>query len=110
MKVNGVRSVAKYGVALIAGLFAALPDAAAQSCAMCYQNAAASGVQGRSALQHGILVLFVPAITIFGGILLLLYSRRHVSSQSAGLAQGPSEGETAGRQRTVPGHKVMLRP
>jgi hypothetical protein len=83
MKVNGARSVAKHVAALIVGLFAALHDAAAQSCAMCYQNAAATGTQGRSALQHGILVLFVPAISIFGGILLLLYTRRHVSARSA---------------------------
>jgi hypothetical protein len=101
-------SVAKYVAALIAGLSAALPDAAAQSCAMCYQNAAASGAQGRSALQHGILILFIPAIGIFGGILLLLYSRRHVSGRSAGLPQGSRE--RALRQCVVPGNKIMLRP
>ena len=108
MKANGVMSVAKYVVALIAGLFAALADAAAQGCAMCYQNAAATGVQGRSALQHGILVLFVPAIGIFGGILLLLYSRRHVSGRSAGLPQDSSE--AVRRHSIVPVHKIMLRP
>jgi hypothetical protein len=64
---------------VLAILASALPRAAAQSCAMCYQNAAASGAQGRTALQHGILVLFVPAISFFGGILLLLYTRRHVA-------------------------------
>ena len=39
--------------------------AAAQGCAMCYQNAAASGAGGRAALQHGILILLVPAGTLF---------------------------------------------
>jgi len=91
MKVNGVMSVVKYGVAWIISLFAALPYAAAQSCAMCYQNAAASGAQGKSALQHGILLLFIPAASIFGGILLLLYNRRYVSGRSVALPQGSSE-------------------
>jgi small neutral amino acid transporter SnatA (MarC family) len=101
-------SVARYVVAFLAGLLAAPPDAMAQGCAMCYQNAAASGGQGISALQHGILILSIPAIAIFGGILLLLYSRRHVSGQSARLQPGSSE--TALPQYIVPSHKEMLRP
>jgi hypothetical protein len=91
MKMKGVMSVAKYVVALSAILFAAQPYATAQSCAMCYQNAAASGPQGRSALKHGVLILFFPAVGIFGGILLLLYSRRHVSRRSAGLPLGSTK-------------------
>jgi uncharacterized membrane protein YqiK len=43
---------------------------------MCYQNAAASGARGKAALQHGILILALPAIAIFGTILSLLYIRR----------------------------------
>jgi|HubBroStandDraft_4_1064222.scaffolds.fasta_scaffold00869_8 hypothetical protein len=108
MKVNAVMSVAKYVVASMAGILAALPDATAQSCAMCYQNAAASGAQGRSALQHGILILFIPAIGIFGGILLLLYSRRNISSGRAGLPQGSSQ--TTLRQWIASSRKIMLRP
>jgi hypothetical protein len=49
----------------------------AQSCAMCYQNAAASGTRGKVALQHGILILALPAIAIFGTILSLLYTRQN---------------------------------
>jgi hypothetical protein len=45
---------------------------------MCYQNAAAAGARGRSALQIGILILFFPAITFFGTILWFLYRRRNV--------------------------------
>jgi hypothetical protein len=52
----------------------------AQSCAMCYQNAAASGARGKVALQHGILILALPAISIFGALLFLLYSRRNVNA------------------------------
>jgi hypothetical protein len=55
------------------------PHAAAQGCAMCYQNASASGVQGREALRHGILVLLFPTLTLFLGIFGLIYRRRNVA-------------------------------
>ena len=55
---------------------ASIRRAMAQSCAMCYQNAAASGPRGRVALQHGILILALPAIAIFLTILFLLYIRQ----------------------------------
>jgi hypothetical protein len=54
-------------------------NAAAQGCAMCYQNAAASGVQGRAALRHGILILLLPACSVFLGICALIYHRRNAS-------------------------------
>lgn len=49
----------------------------AQSCAMCYQNAAASGPRLITALKHGILVLLFPPLLIFAGILGLAISRRN---------------------------------
>jgi len=55
------------------------PHAAAQGCAMCYQNAAASGGQGRAALRHGILILLAPALSLFSGILVLIYRRRNMT-------------------------------
>jgi len=56
------------------------PHAAAQGCAMCYQNAASSGAQGREALRHGILILLVPALSLFIGIFSLIYRRRNPAS------------------------------
>jgi hypothetical protein len=56
-----------------------MPHVSAQSCAMCYQGAAASGAQGSAALRHGILLLFVPAISLFVGIFALIYHRRNVA-------------------------------
>ena len=46
---------------------------------MCYQNAAASGPQGRAALRHGILILMLPALSLFAGIFapFLIYYRRN---------------------------------
>ncbi len=56
------------------------PHLAAQGCAMCYQNAASSGVQGREALRRGILILLVPALSLFIGIFSLIYRRRNPAS------------------------------
>ena len=69
--------------ALISGTLALVlliaPHAAAQGCAMCYQNASASGAQGREALRHGVLVLLLPTLSLFAGILALIYRRRNVA-------------------------------
>jgi hypothetical protein len=56
-----------------------IPHVSAQSCALCYQGAAASGAQGGAALRHGILLLFVPAVSLFVGIFALIYHRRNVT-------------------------------
>jgi hypothetical protein len=56
-----------------------VPSAAAQGCAMCYQNASASGPQGAQALRHGILILMLPTLTLFTGIFALIYRRRNVA-------------------------------
>ena len=75
-------SAARSAALLISALAVAAalaPHAAAQGCAMCYQNAAASGPQGREALRHGILVLLLPTISLFLGIFGLLYIRRNIS-------------------------------
>ena len=59
------------------------PHAAAQGCAMCYQNAASSGAQGRIALRHGILILLLPALSLFLGVFFLIYRRRRVTGAPA---------------------------
>jgi len=53
--------------------------AVGQGCAMCYQNAAASGAAGREALRHGILVLLLPAVSFFLGVFALIYRRRNAT-------------------------------
>jgi hypothetical protein len=53
--------------------------ALAQGCAMCYQNAAAADSHGRTALQHGILILLLPALSLFLGIFGLMYRRRNTT-------------------------------
>jgi len=63
----------------IAILAMAAPHAAGQGCAMCYQNAAASGAKGQEALRHGIMILLIPALALFGGIVAAIYRRDNFS-------------------------------
>lgn len=70
-------ALAAVAYAVIAGL--ASSRAVAQGCAMCYQTAAASAAPGREALRHGILILLVPAASLFLGILWFIYRRRNLA-------------------------------
>ena len=63
----------------IAAVFVCASSLSAQGCAMCYQNASASGPQGAQALRHGILILLFPTLALFSGIFGLIYHRRNVS-------------------------------
>jgi hypothetical protein len=80
------RNVRKRGALWPAGLAACVmafavagSRAFAQGCAMCYQSAVASGAPGRQALRHGILLLLVPAVSLFVAILGFIYRRRDLS-------------------------------
>jgi len=74
-----ILSLGVAGFAVLCALVVVLTASrtAAQGCAQCYQSAAASGVAGRAALRHGILILLVPAISLFLAILSLLCRRRN---------------------------------
>ena len=78
-KLGALTRVAACCMAIVALAVATAPQVFAQGCAMCYQNAAASGAQGREALRHGILVLLFPTLGLLFGIFGLIYSRRNVS-------------------------------
>ena len=56
---------------------AAAPMAYAQGCAMCYTSAAAAKKAGIEALRSGILILLVPPLMIFAGIIWLTYRSRN---------------------------------
>ncbi len=68
---------------LLAVLLASVlaPEALAQGCSMCVKNAAATGEEGRRALNAGILILLTPTLLLFGGVFFLL--RRRNGSPSA---------------------------
>jgi hypothetical protein len=61
---------------LAAALLAAAPEAFAQGCVACRTSAAAGGAEAARALDHGILVLLIPTISIFVGILAFAFRYR----------------------------------
>jgi len=66
------------GVALIGVLMLAAPrPTAAQSCALCYTQAASSGNRMIQALRSGILILIVPPTLVSIGMIFVLYHKRY---------------------------------
>ncbi len=49
----------------------------AQTCALCYEQAAQSGARTSRAIDHGILVLLVPTLLMFAGVLVFAVRRAH---------------------------------
>jgi len=52
------------------------PEVFAQGCVACRTSAAAGGAEAARALDHGILVLLIPTISIFVGILAFAFRYR----------------------------------
>jgi hypothetical protein len=78
MGCNGTQILQR--IAAVAATLAVIAGrAGAQGCAMCYQNAAAAGAGAQAGLRHGILILLIPAVGVFGGILALIHRRRNSS-------------------------------
>jgi hypothetical protein len=54
---------------------AAAPSAFAQGCPMCYRAASQAGKLAIRALNHGILVLLIPTLLMFVGVLVFAFRR-----------------------------------
>ena len=71
-------------MAALAGVLSSSALAYAQGCAMCYTSAAAAKAGAIQALRSGILILLVPALTMFAGIFVVIYRSRDRFNGSAG--------------------------
>jgi hypothetical protein len=65
-----------FAVLLACGLF--VTRGFAQGCASCYTTAAAGGPQTAHALRAGIVVLLIPPVLIFAGIVSVLKRWNHL--------------------------------
>jgi hypothetical protein len=74
-----LKTIKRVGAAL--GLVLTPWTLGAQSCAMCYQNAAASGPRTIHALNNGILILMFPPALITLGIFYLGYKKRNTFNE-----------------------------
>lgn len=71
----------KFALAALITILASAQGVFAQGCALCYASASALGASGQRSLDYGILALLTPALTLFLGVLFLLY-RRAVSASA----------------------------
>lgn len=75
--------------AMLAGLIIVLAPvpAFAQSCALCYTQAASSGARMIQALKSGILILIAPPTLMSVGLLFVCYRRRNQTRNDAAPSQ-----------------------
>lgn len=64
---------------------AVAPSAAAQGCSMCYASAAQQSPGAQQALNLGIIVLIIPPVLLFAGVLVTAFRRRDESDSLEGL-------------------------
>lgn len=67
-----------FGIALLGLIFLLAPvPSVAQSCALCYTQAASSGSRMIQALRSGILILIAPPTFMSIGVIFVCYRRRN---------------------------------
>ncbi len=92
------RSIWILGAALVGLILLMAPvPALAQSCALCYTQAASSGARMIQALKSGILILIAPPTFMSFGLYFICYRRRNTTRDTANESdsdwdpEGPTE-------------------
>jgi hypothetical protein len=76
-----------FAIALVGLSFLLLSaSASAQSCALCYTQAASSGARMIQALKSGILILIAPPTFMTVGVLFVCYRKRNQTMKANGAA------------------------
>jgi hypothetical protein len=70
------KSIAVSAIVVAGLLLLFTPLASAQSCALCYTQAASSGARMIQALKSGILILIAPPTLISVGVIFVCYRKR----------------------------------
>jgi hypothetical protein len=84
-KMKSSKSILIVGVALVGVLILLAPvPAFAQSCALCYTQAASSGSRMIQALKSGILILIAPPTFMSIGLFFVCYRKRNQTREDAG--------------------------
>ena len=79
------RTIGILGVALLGLIILLAPvPAFAQSCALCYTQAASSGSRMIQALRSGILILIAPPTFMTVGMIFVCYRKRNQTRDNAG--------------------------
>jgi len=82
---KGCRPIAILGIVLVGLIIPLAPmPAYAQSCALCYTQAAASGSRMIQALKSGILILIAPPTFMSIGLIFVCYRKRNQTRDGSG--------------------------
>lgn len=79
-------------MATVAAMAVSVP-AYAQGCAMCYNDAAAARASGIQALKSGTLILLVPVLLLFAGIVAIAFRSRNRFNEAVPLAPPAAESD-----------------
>ncbi len=75
---KALKQIAMFGILLVGVVILLMPSSAfAQSCALCYTQAASSGSRMIQALKSGILVLIVPPTLGSVGMIFVMHRKRN---------------------------------
>jgi hypothetical protein len=108
MNMRGLRKFVTTFAGLAATIAAFAPSALAQGCVMCYTSASAAGRRGERALDAAILVLLVPVLLLFLGILIFAF-RRASSATLATQREWPACPDEVGERVEGSVHQPVLR-
>jgi F0F1-type ATP synthase membrane subunit c/vacuolar-type H+-ATPase subunit K len=75
-----MKHVFRWAIGGIAAGLAAAPAAFSQGCAQCYIEASASNSHAQKSLDIGILVLLLPSLVMFIGVIVLLIRRTRLAN------------------------------
>jgi hypothetical protein len=93
MKLPRISRLSRCARVVLAGalVFAANAACCAQSCALCYTQAAGAGHRFIQGLRTGILVLIVPPMFMSVGITVLAYRKRNKTADPTGAAKSDND-------------------
>jgi len=74
-----MRTLRTFVIALM--LAAMAGPAAAQGCSMCYASAAQDDARAQQALNLGIIVLIIPPVLLFAGVMVTAFRRQDETGQ-----------------------------
>jgi len=77
-----MRGFIRFAGLMAAGLLSWTP-AHAQGCVLCYTSLASAGPGAMRAFQLAMLVLLIPALTLFAGVFLFIFLRARAASTSS---------------------------
>jgi hypothetical protein len=78
-----MRGFIRFAGLVVAGLLSWTPAAHAQGCVLCYTSLAGAGPGAMHAFEMAMLVLLIPALSLFAGVFLFIFLRARAATLSS---------------------------